>query len=55
VAFLTAGYPDRAKFEQQMREMAKELASIQDPKNGLWHSDLLDPADYPQPEISGWG
>jgi rhamnogalacturonyl hydrolase YesR len=46
-------YPDRARFEKQMREMAKELASIQDPKSGLWHSDLLDATDYPQPEISG--
>jgi unsaturated rhamnogalacturonyl hydrolase len=33
--------------------MAAALASLQDPKSGLWHSDLLDPANYPQPEISG--
>jgi unsaturated rhamnogalacturonyl hydrolase len=46
-------FPDRPRYEKQMREMARELASIQDPANGLWHSDLLDPADYPQPEISG--
>jgi unsaturated rhamnogalacturonyl hydrolase len=45
--------PDRGKYEDQMREMAAELAKIQDPKDGLWHSDLLDPADYPQPELSG--
>ncbi|MGB6829025.1 MAG: glycoside hydrolase family 88 protein [Terracidiphilus sp.] len=45
--------PDYAKFSKQMREMAGELASIQDSKDGLWHSDLLDPVDYPQPEISG--
>jgi unsaturated rhamnogalacturonyl hydrolase len=51
--YMPKNYPDRARFEKQMREMASELASIQDPKDGLWHSDLLDPADYPQPEISG--
>jgi len=45
--------PDYPKFVKQMREMAGEFASIQDSKDGLWHSDLLDPADYPQPEISG--
>jgi unsaturated rhamnogalacturonyl hydrolase len=46
-------YPNRAKFEKQMREMAAELASLQDPKSGLWHADLLDAADYPRPEMSG--
>jgi unsaturated rhamnogalacturonyl hydrolase len=51
--YMPKNYHDRARFEKQMREMAAELASIQDPKNGLWHSDLLDPVDYPQPEISG--
>jgi rhamnogalacturonyl hydrolase YesR len=51
--YMPKDYPDRGRMEQQMREMAAELASIQDPKDGLWHSDLLDPADYPQPEISG--
>jgi hypothetical protein len=51
--FMPKDYPDRARYETQLREMAAELASIQDTKNGLWHSDLLDPADYPQPEVSG--
>jgi len=51
--YMPKDYPGRARYENQMREMAAELASIQDPKDGLWHSDLLDPADYPQPEISG--
>ena len=46
-------FSDRARFEQQMREMARELASIQDAKTGLWHSDLLDADDYPEAEISG--
>ena len=51
--YMPKDYPDRSRFEEQMRAMAKELASIQDPKSGLWHADLLDAADYPQPEMSG--
>lgn len=45
--------PSRGRYEALLREMAKELASIQDPASGVWHSDLLDPEDYPQPELSG--
>jgi rhamnogalacturonyl hydrolase YesR len=51
--YMPKDYPDRHRFEKQLREMATKLASIQDRKSGLWHSDLLDPGDYPQPEISG--
>jgi rhamnogalacturonyl hydrolase YesR len=51
--YMPKDFPDRARYETQMKEMAVALASLQDPKNGLWHSDLLEPADYPQPEISG--
>jgi rhamnogalacturonyl hydrolase YesR len=46
-------YPDRGKYEAQLREMAKTVAMLQDSRTGLWHSDLLDPVDYPQPEVSG--
>ncbi|HEY6447972.1 MAG TPA: glycoside hydrolase family 88 protein [Acidobacteriaceae bacterium] len=54
----TLGYmpkdePNRAFYENQLREMAAALAAAQDMKSGLWHSDLLDAADYPQPEVSG--
>jgi unsaturated rhamnogalacturonyl hydrolase len=45
--------PSRAKYETQLREMAAAAATLQDPETGLWHSNLLDPADYPQPETSG--
>jgi rhamnogalacturonyl hydrolase YesR len=45
--------PNRPRYEAQLRAMAHALAAIQDRKNGLWHADLLDPVDYPQPEISG--
>jgi len=51
--YLPKDYPGRGRFEEQLRQMAAELASIQDPNDGLWHADLLDAADYPQPEISG--
>ena len=51
--YMPKDYPNRGRFEAQMRDLAAEFASIQDPDDGLWHSDLLDAADYPQPEISG--
>jgi unsaturated rhamnogalacturonyl hydrolase len=46
-------YSTRGKYEQQLREMAAAVLPLQDPASGLWHSDLLDPADYPEPEVSG--
>jgi rhamnogalacturonyl hydrolase YesR len=51
--YVPKDYPDRERFETQLREMAEEFASIQDPDTGLWHADLLDADDYPRPEISG--
>jgi unsaturated rhamnogalacturonyl hydrolase len=51
--YLPADYGDRARYEQQLREMAAAVVSLQDAQSGLWHSDLLDAADYPQPETSG--
>jgi unsaturated rhamnogalacturonyl hydrolase len=46
-------YPSRGKYEAQLREMAAAVTALQDKQTGLWHSDLLDPLDYPQPEVSG--
>ena len=46
-------YPSRAKYEMQLRQMAEAVVKLQDPETGLWHADLLDPSDYPQPETSG--
>jgi unsaturated rhamnogalacturonyl hydrolase len=43
----------RGSYETQLREMAAAIAALQDKRNGLWHSDLLDPGDYPQSEVSG--
>jgi unsaturated rhamnogalacturonyl hydrolase len=45
--------PERGRYETQLREMAAAVAALQDAQSGLWHSDLLDAADYPQPETSG--
>jgi unsaturated rhamnogalacturonyl hydrolase len=51
--YMPAKEPNRARYEMQLRQMAAAVVPLQDPKSGLWHSDLLDPADYPQPETSG--
>ena len=51
--YLPKDYPSRAKYETQLREMAAAVAALQDTHSGLWHSNLLDPADYSQPEVSG--
>ncbi len=51
--YLPKDYPARAKYETQLREMAQAVAKLQDPQAGLWHADLLDTTDYPQPETSG--
>ncbi|HLH36093.1 MAG TPA: glycoside hydrolase family 88 protein [Alloacidobacterium sp.] len=44
--------PSRHRYEQLLREMAAKIASIQG-NDGLWRSDLLNPNQYPYPEISG--
>jgi len=46
------GYPDRARFETQYRDMAERVAALQ-PSDGLWRASLLDPNAYPNPEVSG--
>lgn len=51
--YLPRNEPDRGRYETQLRQMAAAVARLQDPESGLWHSDLLDARDYPQPETSG--
>jgi len=51
--YMPKDFPNRPKYEKLYRELAAALAGVQDPKLGVWHSDLMDPGDYPQPEISG--
>ncbi len=47
-------YPDRARYETLYKEMAAKLLAIQ-PAEGLWHSSLLDPVNFPSIEASGSG
>ncbi len=51
--YMPQNYPSRCKYEAQLREMAEAVLALQDKRTGLWHSDLLDAADFPQPEVSG--
>lgn len=51
--YMPKDYPTRGKFETQLRQMAAEVATLQDAETGMWHSNLLDPAAYPAPETSG--
>jgi rhamnogalacturonyl hydrolase YesR len=44
-------YKDRNFFVTIYKEMAAKLLSLQQP-DGSWHASLLDPASYPNPEMS---
>jgi unsaturated rhamnogalacturonyl hydrolase len=44
-------YEHKDYFVTIYKEMAAKLLSIQDP-TGCWHASLLDPASYPNPEMS---
>jgi rhamnogalacturonyl hydrolase YesR len=52
--YLPSNHPARPRFEQQFREMAAKVVSLQQ-KDGLWRASLLDPASYPVQETSGTG
>lgn len=51
---LPRDHPARGRFEQQFREMAAKVLTLQQP-DGLWRASLLDPAAYPARETSGSG
>lgn len=51
--FLPTDDPNRTFYIVQLREMSAKVASLQDPKTGLWHAGLLDPTSYPLDEVSG--
>jgi rhamnogalacturonyl hydrolase YesR len=51
---LPAGYAKRAFYEQQFKQMAARVASLQQ-ADGLWRASLLDPNAYPGGEASGSG
>jgi rhamnogalacturonyl hydrolase YesR len=51
---LPDNYVHKTYFEQLYKEMAEKIRSLQD-ENGYWHASLLDPASYPNPEMSATG
>jgi rhamnogalacturonyl hydrolase YesR len=51
---LPADHPHRKFYEQQFKEMAAKIASLQQ-ADGLWRASLLDPEEYPLKETSGSG
>jgi rhamnogalacturonyl hydrolase YesR len=52
VQYLPKDDPARAKYVEQLKEMAARVASLQSP-DGLWRAGLLDPGAYDLPEMSG--
>jgi unsaturated rhamnogalacturonyl hydrolase len=52
--YLPADHPARPRFEQQFKEMAAKLVTLQQ-DDGMWRASLLDPASYPMKETSGTG
>jgi unsaturated rhamnogalacturonyl hydrolase len=48
---LPAKYENKEYFVTIYKEMAVKLLSLQQP-DGSWHASLLDPASYPNPEMS---
>jgi len=52
--YMPKDYPDRPKYIQLLKEMSEKVATLQD-EDGFWHSSLLDPEEYPDPETSGTG
>jgi unsaturated rhamnogalacturonyl hydrolase len=51
---LPADHPARPRFEQQFREMADKILTLQQP-DGFWRASLLAPEHYPMQETSGTG
>lgn len=50
--YLPADRPERARFEQQYKDMAAKILTLQQ-SDGLWRASLLDPDSYPMKETSG--
>lgn len=48
---LPEGYQHKQYFETIFRDMGAKILSLQDAQ-GYWHASLLDPASYPNPEMS---
>ena len=54
IPLLPEDFAGRNFYEQQFREMAAKIASLQQ-ADGLWRASLLDPDSYPLKETSGSG
>ena len=54
LGLLPADHPARPRFEQQFRELADKIVTLQQ-ADGFWRSSLLDPESYPMQETSGTG
>jgi unsaturated rhamnogalacturonyl hydrolase len=52
---MPADHPKRPQYVKVFQGMMRTLLRLQDPKDGLWRSSLMDPAQFPQPETSGSG
>jgi rhamnogalacturonyl hydrolase YesR len=52
--YMPAEFPHRKQYEQQFKEIAAKVASLQQP-DGLWRPSLLDPVSYSLKETSGTG
>jgi unsaturated rhamnogalacturonyl hydrolase len=48
---LPSGYENKDYFVKLFKEMAAKILSLQT-ADGFWHASLLDPASYPNPEMS---
>ena len=48
---LPAGYEHKDYFVKLYKDMAAKILSLQT-ADGFWHASLLDPASYPNPEMS---
>jgi unsaturated rhamnogalacturonyl hydrolase len=48
---LPASYEHKDYFEKIFKDMAARILSLQS-QDGFWHASLLDPASYPNPEMS---
>lgn len=50
--FMPDDFLNKMKYEKLFKDMSAKLITLQDEK-GLWHSNLLDPVESPEPESSG--
>lgn len=46
-------FPDRARYETLLKEIAEAIVVHQHPRDNLWRASFLDPQSYPSPETSG--